>query len=408
MKSQKKFSQIRGSSPHARGAQHLLRLCSDICGIIPACAGSTPTYCRMRKCGGDHPRMRGEHSQQVFCPSPLRGSSPHARGARAAGTAGEVQVGIIPACAGSTSSAILISFSSRDHPRMRGEHALSLLGLPHIAGSSPHARGAPIPEGESFLLCGIIPACAGSTWCYQCDCAKSGDHPRMRGEHVGRMNDLMQTQGSSPHARGAPRRCRGRPRRAGIIPACAGSTSTAREYPTSTRDHPRMRGEHCLWLHCGGAPRGSSPHARGAQPLRYGAGAFFGIIPACAGSTKSQYSRQTRKRDHPRMRGEHRREQLSRGAEAGSSPHARGAHWCAHPSAWRRGIIPACAGSTASFAGDQIGVWDHPRMRGEHRATYSAVAPWPGSSPHARGAQSRSVRIERFFGIIPACAGSTR
>ena len=46
---------------------------------------------------------------------------------------------------------------------MRGEHA----GLSHLAntlaGSSPHARGAPILDLKSKNYDRIIPACAGST-----------------------------------------------------------------------------------------------------------------------------------------------------------------------------------------------------------------------------------------------------
>ena len=35
--------------------------------------------------------------------------------------------GIIPACAGSTPSTELTRFSTRDHPRLRGEHVRRLL-----------------------------------------------------------------------------------------------------------------------------------------------------------------------------------------------------------------------------------------------------------------------------------------
>ena len=170
--------------------------------------------------------MRGEHAFWNLGWEPVAGSSPHARGA-------------LPA----TSSRWR---ATRDHPRMRGEHA---------GGEQVHA-----------VVLGIIPACAGST-------VMSTDP------------DLIST-GSSPHARGAP------PRRPGTC--------------QSGGDHPRMRGEHLETIAllkklegiipaCAGSTNcsiaeltmvwGSSPHARGAQPRS---------CSRCAAS-----------RDHPRMRGEH-------------------------------------------------------------------------------------------------------
>ena len=75
-----------------------------------------------------------------------------------------------------------------------------------------------------------------------------GDHPRMRGEHSGRLKELDDDQGSSPHARGALRVLRGLGDVVGIIPACAGSTSRRWAGRAPARDHPRMRGEHAVAL----------------------------------------------------------------------------------------------------------------------------------------------------------------
>ena len=245
------------------------------------------------------------------------------------------------------------------------------------------------------------------------------------------MNSASSLLGSSPHARGA--------------------RGPSRRMPCASRDHPRMRGEHLCGLEavgplggiipaCAGSttnfascqtiPRGSSPHARGAQnhvgdwkhsirdhPRMRGEHASVvivavfgkGIIPACAGSTglsstartrltgSSPHARGARRenggfaqcdRNHPRMRGEH------------SLASRRGAA--------RVGIIPACAGSTIHAHYGMGGRWgssphargalgsrerhhacsrDHPRMRGEHSALVQ--------------------RVGEQAGIIPACAGST-
>ena len=92
-------------------------------GIIPACAGSTWQDAFRKRLNRDHPRMRGEHYRPVPSRLALPGSSPHAWGARAHAKAPSDGLG--------------------DQPRMRGEHQ----------------RAFRLRQQTS----GIIPACAGST-----------------------------------------------------------------------------------------------------------------------------------------------------------------------------------------------------------------------------------------------------
>ena len=172
-----------GSSPHARGAPSTSATWSAARGIIPACAGSTRARCgpgpwsgdhpRMRgehasarppaRRGWDHPRMRGEHENTEHDVMTVQGSSPHARGAHSVYLAARSLGGIIPACAGSTPRACGRSLGSRDHPRMRGEHAANNASRGGVGGSSPHARGALSLQMAEARELGIIPACAGST-----------------------------------------------------------------------------------------------------------------------------------------------------------------------------------------------------------------------------------------------------
>ena len=53
------------------------------------------------------------------------------------------------------------------------------------------------------------------------------------------------------------------------------------------RDHPRMCGEHLAHMVCVLSDLGSSPHVRGALLQRQWLDIRAGIIPACAGSTRS-------------------------------------------------------------------------------------------------------------------------
>ena len=76
---------------------------------------------------------------------------------------GRTADGIIPACAGSTPSAPEVVGGVRDHPRMCGEHAFASSSTLVAVGSSPHVRGALGAVDLPMQPYGIIPACAGST-----------------------------------------------------------------------------------------------------------------------------------------------------------------------------------------------------------------------------------------------------
>ena len=193
------------SSPHVRGAPaqidgHVVHV-----GIIPACAGSTSMSAAYLSLSRDHPRMCGEHMVQGLDTLVDAGSSPHVRGARDVDTVARLQIGIIPACAGSTQRKRTPRPHGRDHPRMCGEHAAIQLASSAESGSSPHVRGARIPIASATSRWGIIPACAGSTFRWPPRIRVSRDHPRMCGEHGTPMYLTPVRTGSSPHVRGARR-----------------------------------------------------------------------------------------------------------------------------------------------------------------------------------------------------------
>ena len=195
--------------------------------IIPAYAGSTRPLSRTGTGRPDHPRIRGEHAGLTEEGRSFHGSSPHTRGARF-GSAGLVaDAGIIPAYAGSTKPIAAVEHSRTDHPRIRGEHVFSMRIEVRLRGSSPHTRGAQASEHLRQHVRGIIPAYAGSTWLRCGIRAAYRDHPRIRGEHDISILSSQALNGSSPHTRGARgggTRGRQNPR---IIPAYAGSTRHA-------------------------------------------------------------------------------------------------------------------------------------------------------------------------------------
>ena len=257
----------------------------DSTGIIPACAGSTSVCFLGKFLVGDHPRMCGEHFNCEEVALMRVGSSPHVRGAHLDRRLPRRESGIIPACAGSTWPASPPWHSSWDHPRMCGEHRNIIACICVSLGSSPHVRGAQKHCRHRRGVPGIIPACAGSTIRFYPECGGNGDHPRMCGEHSLSINHAGTPVGSSPHVRGAPLRKRGAVGIRRIIPACAGSTCWWRCCCPCWWDHPRMCGEHCLSRIGGWSCAGSSPHVRGARQCDDVPRLHRGIIPACAGST---------------------------------------------------------------------------------------------------------------------------
>ena len=233
----------------------------------------------------DHPRIRGEHQVASEAFFEDEGSSPHTRGARGRARVYPISSRIIPAYAGSTPHCSRETGTSRDHPRIRGEHGYSELATLWEVGSSPHTRGAPLDLHLARDVEGIIPAYAGSTH-PPCGKYSAGtDHPRIRGEHSELSCHGGLTSGSSPHTRGAPNGCDILLFRTGIIPAYAGSTREPGLPGRRQRDHPRIRGEHVCAFLALVLMLGSSPHTRGALSRAWPRRRPGGIIPAYAGST---------------------------------------------------------------------------------------------------------------------------
>ena len=88
--------------------------------IIPARAGFTATSTVRFRRPADHPRSRGVYFIAFSCSVSVPGSSPLARGLRAAHVVRLITHRIIPARAGFTIHAALLRCDIWDHPRSRG------------------------------------------------------------------------------------------------------------------------------------------------------------------------------------------------------------------------------------------------------------------------------------------------
>ena len=71
------------------------------------------------------------------------------------------------------------------------------------------------------------------------------------------------------------------------------------------------------------------------------------------------------------------------------------------------GLIPAHAGSTGAERLVRLRWWAHPRSRGEHEIECFPVDNKKGSSPLTRGAHVEETGVLLGKRLIPAHAGST-
>ena len=194
---------LTGSSPRVRGAVAMQNGYRCIHGIIPARAGSSQPYSMSCRCLGDHPRVCGEQLMDEIKLKPCPGSSPRVRGAVNGAYGARCHVGIIPARAGSRPSFWPAERPSRDHPRVCGEQVWSLGENLNTPGSSPRVRGAVLHPLYVSVDAGIIPACAGSSWPSTAQASRHWDHPRVCGEQADRRGRWRGRRGSSPRVRGA-------------------------------------------------------------------------------------------------------------------------------------------------------------------------------------------------------------
>ena len=187
---------------------------------------------------------------------------------------------------------------------MRGERDKRAIDLIESGGSSPHARGTPIIEPISGRHIRFIPACAGNASDDPSLPSRESVHPRMRGERVAQIRSQQTAGGSSPHARGTRTLCRGRLFGWRFIPACAGNAGFRPSGPDGHAVHPRMRGERLDRCADPYGVGGSSPHARGTRGRSHERQPDRRFIPACAGNAPRMRGGTPPRPVHPRMRGE--------------------------------------------------------------------------------------------------------
>ena len=215
-------------------------------GFIPACAGNTKLHVGCAGALSVHPRLCGEHLPPRAESRGATGSSPPVRGTRVAAYQLEIIERFIPACAGNTPCPRSAKGPEPVHPRLCGEHQFGALFPDIEVGSSPPVRGTLQSPFRWRYAIRFIPACAGNTVRGDLAHAMRPVHPRLCGEHALRVLEVSGVHGSSPPVRGTPWQvaflsgcCR-------FIPACAGNTKVEPCEKGADSVHPRLCGEHAL------------------------------------------------------------------------------------------------------------------------------------------------------------------
>ena len=257
--------------------------------FIPACAGNTPAHRRRGHRPAVHPRVCGEHNDAAdgHCTMPrfipaCAGNTPSKRRPSA------VVGGSSPRVRGTRGRSSSPPAPPTVHPRVCGEHLDDVVGDAALHGSSPRVRGTHLAASAVRLHRRFIPACAGNTGPSSARRRPGAVHPRVCGEHGGRWPPRWKPcrfipacagntvaggrldgslAGSSPRVRGTQASRAHGGRRDRFIPACAGNTPHPPRGATATAVHPRVCGEHAMAERVYSIRIGSSPRVRGTRHI---------------------------------------------------------------------------------------------------------------------------------------------
>ena len=231
-------------------------------------------------------------------------------------------------------------------------------------GLIPACAGQTCATLDAQASGGLIPACAGQTTGACSPGRRAWAHPRVCGADAMLQMARQTPQGSSPRVRGRQGAPPGRDGRAGLIPACAGQTTLSTRTGSPCRAHPRVCGADATVRGWKALRWGSSPRVRGRQDENGDDFCAAGLIPACAGQTPPAGGVLPMITAHPRVCGADELGEVGGGWEVGSSPRVRGRPEKGLPPSLRSGLIPACAGQTATSGAQSRTTWAHPRVCG--------------------------------------------
>ena len=253
----------------------------------------------------------------------------------------------------------------------------------------------------------FIPAWAGNTPRVTRSQSANAVHPRVGGEHRAKTNTPGTDDGSSPRGRGTRNKGLTPGSTTRFIPAWAGNTTRKTTLINESSVHPRVGGEHSRQEPGTTRVPGSSPRGRGTLPFMFVCDVLIRFIPAWAGNTTGRVPMTVSRTVHPRVGGEHSLRILTLPSVAGSSPRGRGTRVRIADCQCQSRFIPAWAGNTQALQSVAIRSSVHPRVGGEHSSASHIHCQHHGSSPRGRGTRYSSCTLRLRDWFIPAWAGNT-
>ena len=191
-----------GSPPHTRGQVFEHQAVIPVIRITPAHAGTRNSDRVRRTTDKDHPRTRGDKLGIVIAIGVAKGSPPHTRGQGRSHYHFARRDRITPAHAGTSCTQTEQISVMEDHPRTRGDKLLSRALYIAIVGSPPHTRGQERGGATNMVIIRITPAHAGTSKSADVGQYQSKDHPRTRGDKLQSKLQKTRRRGSPPHTRG--------------------------------------------------------------------------------------------------------------------------------------------------------------------------------------------------------------
>ena len=154
---------LTGLSPRVRGKPTRWCTACRKRRSIPACAGETISYGVKRIDDEVYPRVCGGNRERVGDDGATQGLSPRVRGKPSARDASSPSERSIPACAGETRCPPQTPLPGAVYPRVCGGNVAADALLVWRQGLSPRVRGKLVANALPKNPDGSIPACAGET-----------------------------------------------------------------------------------------------------------------------------------------------------------------------------------------------------------------------------------------------------
>ena len=151
-------------------------------GITPAYAGKSLLKLLHHVGLRDHPRVCGEKAYSLVINGSEWGSPPRMRGKGTKRCSSRRGGRITPAYAGKSKRIAPSSVLFGDHPRVCGEKIMFMVIPPYSLGSPPRMRGKVLFKALREGTLGITPAYAGKRNAIELELIRRGDHPRVCGE----------------------------------------------------------------------------------------------------------------------------------------------------------------------------------------------------------------------------------